>query len=229
MRGYGQFCPVAKAAEIICERWTLLILRELVCGSCRFNEIRRGVPLISPTLLSQRLKQLERERIVERNDDGEGPGCEYVLTERGRELQPLIELAGTWGHRWARSQLEADELDAGVLMWDLRRRLQPQHLPPRPLTLHFHYPDARKGMTDWWVLVDGGQVDLCLTDPGREPDLYVVAELRAMTAVWMGDESLNSALRHETIRLFGPRELTRNMGIWLGLNVFADVRPAHAG
>ncbi|MBA1147572.1 helix-turn-helix transcriptional regulator [Ectothiorhodospiraceae bacterium WFHF3C12] len=229
MRGYGQFCPVAKAAEIICERWTLLILRELVCGSCRFNEIRRGVPLISPTLLSQRLKQLERECIIERCPEDNGQGCEYRLTERGQELKPLIELAGTWGHRWARSELEADELDAGVLMWDMRRRLQPQHLPQRPLTLQFHYPDARDGKRNWWVLVDAGQVDLCLTDPGQEPNLYVVAQLQAMTAVWMGDETLNGALSRETIRLFGPRELTRNMSIWLGLSIFADVRPAPTG
>lgn len=214
---YGQFCPLAKAAEIIGERWTLLVLRELLYGCHRYSEIRRGIPLISPALLSQRLNTLVNAGVVERRHAPGGRHWEYHLTEAGRELQPLLELAGNWGHRWVRSQLEADELDAGVLMWDMRRRLRPEHLPKSRAVIYFHYPDATKGLREWWIIVDHGDVDLCLQDPGHDPDLRVVADLRTMTAVWLGEESLPAAIRRDAVKLYGPTRYSRNMRIWLGL------------
>jgi DNA-binding HxlR family transcriptional regulator len=122
-KGYGQFCPVAKASEIFGERWTPLIMRELLCGSYRFNDLRRGVPLMSPSLLSQRLKTLERAGIVERRPDPENKSYEYHLTQAGQELRPVIELLGVWGQRWARKRVEPGDLDPSLLMWDIHRRL----------------------------------------------------------------------------------------------------------
>lgn len=214
---YGQFCPLAKAAEIIGERWTLLVLRELLYGCRRYGEIRRGIPLISPALLSQRLNTLVNAGVVERRHAATGSHWEYHLTQAGRELGPLLELAGNWGHRWVRSRLEADELDAGVLMWDMRRRIRPECLPKTRMVIYFHYPDAPKGMREWWIIVDEGNVDLCLLDPGYEPDLRIVADLRTMTAVWLGEETLPAAIKRDAVKLYGPTRFSRNMRAWLGL------------
>jgi DNA-binding HxlR family transcriptional regulator len=192
-------------------------LRELLYGSQRYSEIRRGIPLISPALLSQRLNTLENAGVIERQRAAGGGHWEYHLTQAGRELRPLVELAGSWGQRWVRSRLEADELDAGVLMWDMRRRIQPQHLPKQRAVIYFHYPDAAKGMREWWIIVDRGDVDLCLQDPGYEPDLHIIADLRTMTAVWLGEETLFTAVKRDAVKLYGSTRLSRNMRAWLGL------------
>jgi DNA-binding HxlR family transcriptional regulator len=217
MTAYGQFCPLAKAAEIIGERWTLLVLRELHCGGHRYGEIRRGIPLISPALLSQRLNALVDAGVVDRRHAERGRHWEYHLTQAGRELGPLLELAGSWGHRWVRSRLEADELDAGVLMWDMRRRIRPEYLPKTRAVIYFNYPDAARGMREWWIIADNGDVDLCLQDPGYEPDLRVIADLRTMTAVWLGEEPLFTAVKRDAIKLYGSTQFSRNMRAWLGL------------
>ena len=129
MSGYGQFCPIAKAAQVLAERWTPLVLRELICGSTRFNDLRRGVPLMSSSLLSQRLKFLEQEGVIERRQAASGRGFEYHLTDAGRELEPLIMMMGEWGARWVRSRLEPEDLDVTLLMWDMHRTVRPEHFP----------------------------------------------------------------------------------------------------
>ena len=228
MKGYGQFCPVAKAAEILGERWTLLILRELLAGSTRFNEIRRGIPLISPTLLTQRLRTREDEGLLARRGDATA-GWEYRLTEAGLELAPLVQLAGEWGQRWVRSHLEESDLDAGLLMWDMRRRIDTAALPRQPVCIHVRYPDQRSEKRDWWLLVEDDTVDLCLRDPGREPDLEVVTDLRTMAAVWIGSLTLRAALDARRLQLSGPADLRRSMHRWLGRSPFAAVPPARPG
>ena len=132
MSGYGQFCPIAKAAQVLAERWTPLVLRELICGSTRFNDLRRGVPLMSSSLLSQRLKFLEQEGVIERRQAASGRGFEYHLTDAGRELEPLIMMMGEWGARWVRSRLEPEDLDVTLLMWDMHRTVRPEHFPGAP-------------------------------------------------------------------------------------------------
>lgn len=219
---YGQFCPVAKTAEILGERWTLLIIRELVCGGERFNEIRRGMPLISPTLLAQRLRGLEDAGLVHREPAPDGRGWAYRLTEAGRELRPLVELAGHWGQRYLGHRIDAQDLDAGVLMWDMRRRLQVERFPMSWAVLQFDYPDAPRKMRHWWLLVEGTEVDLCMENPGFEPDLYVVCELRIMIEVWMGKLSVARAIRNDALKLHGSRILIRSIGTWLGLSMFAN-------
>ena len=195
---YNQFCPVAMAAEILCTRWTIVVLRELIAGSTRFNDLRRGVPRMSPALLSQRLKDLEAADIVRRTASPKEPAVfEYQLTPRGRELRPLIEAFGVWGHRWVESELSLQKLDVTLLMWDMRRNLDPSPMPPRHSVIQFCYPELPSAQRSWWLLVDPNEgVDLCSIDPGFDVDLYVATDLRTMTAIWMG---------YDTCRLLAAR------------------------
>lgn len=225
MKGYGQFCPVAKATEVVGERWTPLVLRELFCGSRHFNALRRGVPLMSPSLLSQRLKSLERAGILTRGRDG--TRTTYALTEAGRELWPLIETLGAWGQRWARSQLEEGDLDAGLLMWDIRRNVDPTRLPPGRSVVQFAFADVAGPDRTYWLVGDEGEVELCLKDPGYEVDLYVASDLATLTAVWLGDLPLAEALDAERLQLDGARAHRESFRGWFALSPFAGVaRPA---
>ena len=217
---YKQFCPVAMAAEILCTRWTVVLLRELVAGSTRFNDLRRGVPRMSPALLSQRLKELEGAGVVEHNADGE-----YRLTPAGRELEPLIEAFGIWGQRWVESDVSLQHLDVTLLMWDMRRNLDPKPMPPSRAVIQFRYPELSAEQRRWWMIVDPGkQVDLCSVDPGVDVDLYVSADLRAMTAIWMGLDTVRAAKAREELILSGDPGLEANMQQWLGLSPFARER-----
>ena len=222
-RSYGQFCPVAMAAEILCTRWTLVLLRELVAGSTRFNDLRRGLPRMSPALLSQRLKELECAGIVRRTPSATEPGIfEYRLTEAGRELGPLIEAFGRWGQRWVTSELSLKKLDAQLLMWDMRRNLVPDPLPARRCVIHFQFPEQALADRSWWVIAKpGASVDLCSVDPGFDVDLYVFTDLRTMTAIWTGDEDVRTAIREERMLLTGDADLAEAIPDWLGLSPFA--------
>lgn len=222
MAGYGQFCPVAKAAEIFTERWTPLVIRELLSGSRRFSQIHRGVPLMSPSLLAQRLRMLERTGILERRPAG-SRATEYHLTAAGEELGPVVMLLGAWGQRWTAASIDADDLDAGLLMWDIRRRLHADRLPRRRTVVWFHFVDGTRGKRDWWLVVDRGEADLCLTDPGYAVDLTVTSDVRTMTLVWMGRLGMTDALRDGRIALDGPRDLIRAFPGWFQLSVFAGL------
>lgn len=213
MTSYGQFCPVAKTSELLCERWVPLILRELMCGSERFSEIRRGVPLISTAMLSARLRQLADRGVITRV--GEGRGTTYRLTEAGWELYPIIEAMGVWGQRWARSEYTADELDPSLLMWDMRRMLRPGGLDEGRTVVEIRFRAAPPGRSAFWLVVDDS-IDLCLVDPGHEVDLRVVAALRSLTEVWMGDRTMRSALDDGSIEMDGRRDLVRRFPGWLG-------------
>ncbi len=226
MKGYGQFCPVAQALEIVGERWTLLVVRELLSGSRRFSEIQRGVPLMSPSLLSQRLLRLERAGIVQRVVVGRGRGA-YEVTEAGHELWPVVESLGIWGQRWARQEVAPEQLDPALLMWDIRRRLNLDAMPPGRVVIKFSFHGLVRGHGTWWLVVEDGEVDLCLTDPGHPVSVAAAADLRIMIKVWMGDMPIREALRSAGITLTGPRRLVRAFPSWLRLNLLASVaRPA---
>lgn len=226
MKGYGQFCPVAKAAEIVAERWTPLVLRELLCGSRRFNDLHRGVPLMSRTLLAMRLEQLEDAGIISSVSRPRGRGREYHVTAAGEELRPLIECLGQWGQRWARAQISRGDLDPGLLMWDIHRRVNLETLPPQRVVVRFDFrgvPVTMRCPRMWWLVLDRPEVDLCLKDPGYPVDIIVSADLRALIRVWMGDARLADAMRAGLIRLEGPRPLVRAFPAWLRLSGFAGV------
>ncbi|MCG6657978.1 helix-turn-helix transcriptional regulator [Halomonas campisalis] len=224
--GYGQFCPVAMASEVLGTRWTMLVVRELLCGSHRFNDLRRGLPHISPALLSKRLRELEELGVVRRHLDPNSGTPLYELTEAGEELRPVIMAMGCWGQRWLETQLSMKNLDPSLLMWDMRRNLNPDPLPPHRVTIQFLYHDVTPGQAKWWVVFDksgeDGVVDLCKKDPGHDVDLYVVSDLRSMTAIWMGLMTVQEALDAGKLQLTGSRQLQSSMQTWLGLSVFAD-------
>jgi DNA-binding HxlR family transcriptional regulator len=213
MKTYGQFCPLAQATQLLCERWTLLVVRELIAGSTRFNELQKGVPLMSPTLLSARLKQLVVAGVV-KVSGGKG-NSSYHLTAAGQELRPIVELLGVWGHRWARSRLDDDDLDAGLLMWDMRRSVDADMFPGERIVVQFEYPDAPAGARDWWLVSENGEIDLCLNDPGHEVDVMITASLKAMTAVWICSRKFNDAVKAGDIRVMGAPRLTARLQDWL--------------
>ena len=213
MKTYGQFCPLAQATQILCERWTLILIRELIAGSTRFSELQKGVPLMSPTLLSARLKMLVGEGVVELG--GDRGNHTYHLTEAGKELRPLIELLGAWGHRWARSDLNSDDLDPGLLMWDMRRSVDPSMFPAHRVVVQFEYPDAPKGAKDWWLVSENGEIDLCLHDRGIDVDIVIRSSLKAMTKVWICEQSFNEAKKSGEITVLGAPALANKLQEWL--------------
>ncbi|MGN6549010.1 MAG: winged helix-turn-helix transcriptional regulator [Pararhizobium sp.] len=219
--GYGQFCPVAMAAEVVCTRWTPLILRELVSGSTRFPDRMRGLPRISPPLLSKRLKQLEAAGIIRRaGPQGEDAG-EYRLTPAGEDLKDVVFGLGIWGQRWIEAQSSLKNLDPSLLMWDMRRNLDPTPMPARRSVIQILYPELGPGRRKWWLIVEGGATDLCSVDPGYDIDLYVTSDLRTMTAIWMGLASLEAEVAAGRVRLSGNDTLASAMNEWLGLSPFA--------
>ncbi|MFT5488765.1 MAG: DNA-binding HxlR family transcriptional regulator [Alphaproteobacteria bacterium] len=224
--GYKQFCPVAMAAEVLCTRWTIVLLREFIAGSTRFNDLRRGVPRMSPALLSQRLKELEAAGIIERIDLPSAKGAhEYRLTEAGRDLQSVVETIGIWGQRWVDADLSLENLDPSLLMWDMRRNLNPTPTPKRRSVIQFLYTDLPVSQKYWWLIVEAtGDVDLCSVDPGFDVDLCVTTKLRPMTSIWMGLSTVKSEQRDKNLDLDGDKALAGNMQTWLGLSPFAVER-----
>ncbi len=223
--GYKQFCPVAMAAEILGARWTLVLLRELVAGSTRFNELRRGVPRMSPALLSKRLKELEKAGIVARSHvTGEPDLFEYRLTKAGRDLEPIIETVGIWGQRWIETEASLGNLDPNLLMWDMRRNIDPTPMPRRRSTIQVIFKDLQEARRNWWLVVEPGKgADLCSVDPGFDVDLYLSTDLRTMTEIWMGYITVARAKDQERLVMTGSRQLEAAIGSWLRLSPFAKV------
>ena len=229
--GYGQFCPVAVASQVFAERWTPIILRELFAGSEHFNQIHRGIPLISRALLARRLRELEAADVIVKEAVPGEKAHRYRLTEAGREFRPVIEALGTWGQRWT-VRVQRENLDAGFLMWNIRRRIARELLPQRRVVVCFRFsrvPQTYRGPQAFWLVLESAEVQLCVEDPGYEADMHVDADLATMTAVWLGDTSFEAASVSGAIRLSGPRALTRAFPSWLMLSHFAAVpRPERA-
>lgn len=224
MKGYGQFCPIAKASEVLGERWTNLVIRELGAGSDTFNDLRKGLPLMSPSILSTRLKSLEKSGIVDRKESNSN--VRYTLTKAGEELTPIILQLGTWGHRWVRSDLTEDDLDPSLLIWDIHRNLDAEFFKGERAVINFEFTDYVSKMRNWWIVITHGDVDVCLKDPGYEVDLKVSSDLKTMTAIWMGDTTVMKALRENLVELTGSSHLKKNITVWLGTNYYADVKAA---
>jgi DNA-binding HxlR family transcriptional regulator len=222
---YNQFCPVAMAAEILGARWTLVLLRELVVGSTRFNDLRRGVPRMSPALLSKRLKDLEAAGIVTRSPVVGEPGAfEYRLTEAGRELKPVIEAIGCWGQRWIDIEASLEKLDPNLLMWDMRRNIDPKPMPQCRNTIQVIFTDLPQTRRNWWLVVEPWhEVDLCSVDPGFDVDLYLSTDLRTMTEIWMGHTAIARAKEQGKLLITGSRQLEADLNSWMRLSPFAKV------
>lgn len=215
MRSYGQFCPVAKAAELFCERWTALILRDLASGAARFSELQRGVPAASPTLLARRLQQLEAEGVVERRAALGRRGWTYHLTAAGRDFEPVIEGLGIWGQRWARRELAAHELDLKLLLWALERSVRPEAFGARRCVVKVTFADQPARMSEWWFVNDHGQLEMCKDDPGFDVDLYLETTLPTIIRVYRGDVTLAHAIERGGIQVTGLGWARRALSRWL--------------
>lgn len=222
---YAQFCPVAKATEILGEKWTLLIVRELLMGGTRFNELQRGLGLISPTILAKRLNDLAEAGVVIKKRRRGQRGHEYLLTTMGRELLPIVMQLGEWGMRWARGALPDKDLDVELLMLYLQRSIRTKALPGKETVIRFNFSDLKR-MNDWWLLVSGDTVDVCVKDPGREVDIHFATDLRTMIQVWMGDISFRTAVADGRMKIVGSSALTRDIKSWLAPHALSGIRPA---
>lgn len=227
MRGYGQPCPVAQAAELLTERWTPLVVRELLLGSRRFNDILRGVPAMSRSLLTLRLRALEDAGIVDRRKVGRA--WEYHLTEAGQDLRQVVDAMGNWGIRWARREgLAERDLDVSFLMWDVHRSLRLDALPEQDVVIRLHYRDARDGQRTWWLRLSPREgAELFPADPDLVPDLHVRTDVRTMAMVWRGELAVATAIREKRLVLEGPADLVRSFPSWLSVCTWA-LTPAEA-
>jgi DNA-binding HxlR family transcriptional regulator len=228
MKSYGQFCPVAKAAEVFCERWTPLILRDLAIGATRFSELQRGVPLASPTLLSQRLKQLEKEGIVRRRVAPSGNAWTYHLSPAGEELASIVLSLGVWGQKWSRRELARHEVDLGLLLWAMERGAKPDAFGPERTVIELTFTDQIEKKRHWWFLNEAGRCELCLKAPDRKADLFVETTLPDMIYIWRGDMPLARALEEGRLSVHGTSVMRRALIRWLGLSPLAHIQSMRA-
>jgi DNA-binding HxlR family transcriptional regulator len=222
---YGQFCPIAKATEIIGDKWTLLIIRELLMGGTRFNELQRGLSLISPTILSKRLEMLsERGLVLKKKIPGQR-GYEYFPTESCQELLPIIRKLGDWGMCWARSNLTEDDYDVELLMLYLKRSIVPEKFIGNESVIRFRFNDIDT-YQDWWIVVAESETDLCINDPGKDIDVYFTTTVKTMADIWMGDNTYKKAIKDGDLKLVGNKTFTRNVTTWMTNSVFTDLPSA---
>lgn len=229
MYNYRDFCPIAKAAQVLCERWTVLIVRELMEGCTRFSEFQRYLPRISPTLLKDRLRMLEDNGLIIRKKIQGQRGHEYHLTAAGRELEPILINLGAWSLRWIYQGMSEDELNVDSLMRDVAHRIVVDKLPQGKTVLHFRFPDLEKS-SEWYLVVEDGKIELCDDNLMIDVDVYFTADLKTMFDVWMGDRGLKAAMDSGDLKVVGPRHYLKTLGSWVGLSVFADMpRRVQAG
>jgi DNA-binding HxlR family transcriptional regulator len=228
VRSYGQYCPVAKAAEIFGDRWTPLIVRELLAGIERFNDLERGLPGISRSVLAQRLQALERAGVIEPDVGPGGRAMRYRLTPAGCQLQEVIDVLGAWGARWAFREPEPDELDAGLLLWWMSRRVARERLPARRTVVRFDFASGRR-REHLWLLLARAEVAVCRENPGFEEHLVVAADLADFYQVWLGRLPYPQAVRDGRVRLLGTPTLERAFPTWMEWSPMAEaVRASRA-
>lgn len=214
MMQYGQFCPIAKATEILGERWTFLIIRELLMGGRRFGELQRGLGAISPALLTSRLKSFEADGLVVKRRVSGLRGFEYHPTPACEALLPIVLAMGEWGLLWTRHKLTDLDFDIELLMLYLQRSVVPSEIPGQRAVIKFKFIDL-DDPSDWWLLVDGANVDVCTSDPGRDVDVWITTTVRGMHDFWSGDLSYRAATSAGDMIVEGESSLTRRVTKWL--------------
>jgi len=220
----GSLCPALKAVDVVGDKWVLLILREMFLGSTRYNDFERAIARISPSVLSGRLKQMEAHGLIIKRAKQGQKGTEYRLTRGGKELAPIVDHLSRWGLRWARRQLEDEDIDVGSFMWDFHRTLNLSELPDGEMVFCVQFPE-QKNYTKWWLIAGDEAVDLCTEDPGRSVDVYISGELSHIAAVWMGDVALKQSMEEGHITLTGETHLERTANRWFPRSMYADIRP----
>ena len=219
---FGQFCPMALASETLAQKWTLLIVRELCAGATRFNDIRRGVPRITATLLKQRLDALEHAGVIERRRAKNADAQTYVLTTAGEELRPVLSSIGAWGQRWARD-IRKEDLDPAWLVWAMHRRLNTAAMPPGRIVVELFFTDAPAAKRRFWLLREGDVVDVCLKPPGFAVDLVVHTGVRVLAEIWRGLRPIRPEIAAGRVRLEGKAALRRTFPDWLMLSAYASI------
>lgn len=224
---YGQFCPVSKAVELLGERWTLLVLRELLLGSTRFNELQRGLANMSPSLLTKRLKELEAAGLLVRKKITGQKGYSYHLTEGGKQLKPLIIELAKWGFKWAANQISHDELDLDLLMLDMQRGMDAANFPSSKTVLKFHFSDASH-YANWWLICEAGSIDVCTEHPGYEADVYLTTDVKTLTEIWTGNIRWSAALSQKRMTILGNTLLVKQIPHWIGESQMAVFNPQYS-
>ena len=227
-RGYGQYCPLSLATELLCQRWTMLVISRIAAGCNRFNEIHRGLPQMSPSLLARRLRELERAGILQTRASQNGRWHEYSLTAAGEELEPLVNAMAVWGQRWARD-MTLEDLDPAFLVWSMHTRIDADHLPPGRTVIEFSFSGAPVDCRTFWLVSEDGEVEMCLKDPGHDVDLRVLSDLRVFIEAWRGFRDFGSEIKAGRIRLSGPARLREQFPSWMRLHVLAGVPRMRAG
>ncbi|MEH6358599.1 MAG: helix-turn-helix domain-containing protein [Pseudomonadales bacterium] len=217
---FGQFCPIAKAMEVLGEKWTVLILREILMGSSRFNQLQRGLSLISPAVLTKRLNSLAEYGLIYKTKLPGQKGYEYLPSPSAKELLPIFLDLGAWGMRWTRSHLTSLDYDAEFLMLYLQRSVKPENLPGRTTVIRFNFTDFKE-QPSWWIVVSGDQIDVCVLDTGREVDVYFTSTVKCLSNIWMGETTYRKEVEEGNLKLVGNRALTQNVTSWLSLCQFA--------
>lgn len=220
---YGQFCPIARAAEVLGERWTTLVIRELYCGSTRFNDLQRGLPRMSSSLLSRRLKELENAGIVAKSRVSSGRGYDYQLTEAGQALGPVLEHMGAWAQQWSRDEIIVDEnLDPDLLMWDIRRCVTRKGIPRnRQFVVNFQFPSMPSNRRAYWLLFSDGEVEICYRDPGYDVDLHVATDVKTLVEIWLGHRPIEEAMSDGSLSLTGATKDVLAFRAWFALSTLA--------
>ena len=220
MYDYRDYCPISKAAQVLCERWTLLIIREMLAGCTRFSQLQRYLPRISPSLLNDRLRLLEECGIIVRKKIPEQLGNEYLLTNAGRELEPIIMELGSWALRWVYEGMSREELNVEVLMRDVQIEIVAEKLPPGRTVLHFRFTDIDK-LNEWYLVIEDGKKQLCDENLMLDVDVYFTCDLKTMAEIWIGDVSLEQAQKNGKMKIVGKEPYLKSLRNWIGLSPFA--------
>lgn len=221
-KGYGQYCPLALSAELLCNRWTLLVISRVVEGCSTYNEIMDGLPRISPSMLSRRLKQLAAAGLIERREESRGGKSSYYPTPAAMDLESIIDDLATWGQRWARDN-SLDDLDVAFLAWSMHLRMDVAKMPKGRTVLEFALSSKPHGVESFWLVVEDGEIDMCMKYPGYDTDLLIEADLRLFVEAWRGIRDLREEIRQGRIKLAGPGRLREQFPDWLLLSMYATI------